>query len=276
MPSFDMLQIISKVVLIVSFSRSDGRSDRPKLQFQVCCYELGSKLESDAQFVMLAGERSCLRKSKIARDPLPDCLMTMEKYVSGKWVEFTGKMTKWSQLTDYAEKQYPDFFVIGINNGFTVFCGFQKKWNYNDIYDECCCKHSNVAEVTMILSLDIKMLHWRRKDLEAGAVQLEFTNTRSGVKPKGLHLRKRIFGSYYCAFVLTYMSPFGRPGRSIKHVTSEIRAPFKDRAVALHTVEFRRRVYEGAPSLPIHYESHLAFRKIHNHSDFFRVRGSTF
>nr|CCA16352.1 PREDICTED: hypothetical protein [Albugo laibachii Nc14] len=36
--------------------------------------------------------------------PILDCLMSIENYVSGKWVEFTGKMTKWGQLTDYAEK----------------------------------------------------------------------------------------------------------------------------------------------------------------------------
>nr|CCA26405.1 AlNc14C372G11114 [Albugo laibachii Nc14] len=64
--SFKVYTSMSKVVLIVSFSRIDGRSDRPKLQFQVCCCELWSKLESDGQFVLLAGERRCLRKSKIA------------------------------------------------------------------------------------------------------------------------------------------------------------------------------------------------------------------
>nr|CCA23907.1 AlNc14C212G8948 [Albugo laibachii Nc14] len=36
-------------------------------------------------------------------EPLLDCLMTIEKYLSGKWVEFIGKMTKCGQLTDYAE-----------------------------------------------------------------------------------------------------------------------------------------------------------------------------
>nr|CCA25757.1 AlNc14C319G10570 [Albugo laibachii Nc14] len=65
--SFEVYTSMSKAVLIVIFLRIDGRSDRPKLQFQVCCYELWSKLESDGHFVLLAGERRCLRKSKIAR-----------------------------------------------------------------------------------------------------------------------------------------------------------------------------------------------------------------
>nr|CCA20645.1 AlNc14C99G5991 [Albugo laibachii Nc14] len=54
-------------MLTVSFSRIDGQSHIPKLQFQLCCYVLWSKLESDGQFVLLAGERRCLPKSKIAR-----------------------------------------------------------------------------------------------------------------------------------------------------------------------------------------------------------------
>nr|CCA25172.1 AlNc14C279G10084 [Albugo laibachii Nc14] len=39
------------------------------------------------------------------QESLLDCLMTIEKYVSGKWVEITGKMTKWGQLSEYAEKR---------------------------------------------------------------------------------------------------------------------------------------------------------------------------
>lgn len=40
------------------------------------------------------------------QEPLLDCLMTIEKYVCDKWVEFTGKTTKWGPLTDYAEKKF--------------------------------------------------------------------------------------------------------------------------------------------------------------------------
>ena len=54
--SFKVYTSMSKAVLIVSFSRTDGRSDRPKLQFQICYYELWFKPESDGQFVLLAGE----------------------------------------------------------------------------------------------------------------------------------------------------------------------------------------------------------------------------
>nr|CCA27099.1 transposon protein putative [Albugo laibachii Nc14] len=39
-------------------------------------------------------------------EPLLDCLMTIEKYLIGKWVEFIGKVTKCGQLTDYAEKTF--------------------------------------------------------------------------------------------------------------------------------------------------------------------------
>ena len=54
-------------------------------------------------------------------EPLLDCLMTIEKYVSGKWVELTGKMTKWGQLTDYAEKTFAGKLPASGFDGMEVF-----------------------------------------------------------------------------------------------------------------------------------------------------------
>lgn len=39
-------------------------------------------------------------------EPLLDCLMTVEKYVGAKWVEFVSKSSSWGHLTAYAQKKF--------------------------------------------------------------------------------------------------------------------------------------------------------------------------
>nr|CCA23727.1 putative protein [Albugo laibachii Nc14] len=62
-------------------------------------------------------------------EPLLDCLMTIEKYLSGKWVKFTGKMTKWGQLTDYAEKQFVGKRLARGFDGMEVFSQCSSSFN---------------------------------------------------------------------------------------------------------------------------------------------------
>nr|CCA28199.1 PREDICTED: hypothetical protein [Albugo laibachii Nc14] len=61
--------------------------------------------------------------------PLLECLMTIENYVSGKSVELTGKMTKWGQLTDYAEKTFVDIRLACGFDGMEVFSQCSSSFN---------------------------------------------------------------------------------------------------------------------------------------------------
>lgn len=46
--------------------------------------------------------------------PLLDCLMHIEKYVGGKWVEFVVKSSSWNQLTAYAHKKFITKHLSGV------------------------------------------------------------------------------------------------------------------------------------------------------------------
>nr|CCA22381.1 AlNc14C152G7556 [Albugo laibachii Nc14] len=63
------------------------------------------------------------------REPLLDCLMTIEKYVSGKLIDFTGKMIKWGQLIDYAEKVLVGKRLARVFDGMKIFSQCSSSFN---------------------------------------------------------------------------------------------------------------------------------------------------
>nr|CCA22654.1 AlNc14C162G7805 [Albugo laibachii Nc14] len=72
-------------------------------------------------------------------EPLLDCLMTIEKYVSGYWVEFTSNMTKWGQLDDFAEKKLVADALPAVKRGGQLSAEYAN--DQDKAFDPCSCAY---------------------------------------------------------------------------------------------------------------------------------------